>query len=973
MKPPYPRKKKKGAVEVPRPRNYETSLDPTRDELNPKGTSSMEFGHVSWALESGVGFFSVLTLFGCLLGIFTLRWVFTLEPIASSGWIWSVVCLSSFGIAAYEYSTSRDHLSVIAIALSGPTMMFLLTVSETSVLFFLFGIPFLLTLLLADQILIHAGSILRFRVGQSSCERIAWQKVWGNSNIVDRFIFPIGPLDNDPAIARNQRELRAYRHTVFYVIGIYLLALLVYFSVPDKTYAPLAACLGFGMLVCFYGLFSLSGTSNAYGNFLERIRDGLTFWFDYNSHGSESPGVVQSPFGSFEERQKKGRLVATLFILTMLPAASYFPLPVQLSGETAWVKSAGEDFKPPTEQEVLNSLSRSEQRFYDQLNQVRKQRFIQSRMQRRVVQQEAIHSTELTKRPEKWFIHAMLNAKDAPSLFIWSMILGIGLSVVVPPLIFMVLIYTVCGRPMLFFIQRFDVEWQERNTKESPENIDWEDKFNRLMSTRNELESRQVVLGNKMASNAPLLFDRGELTKHVAMLGGSGSGKTSRGISPLATQLIRGNKRFPCSVVILDLKGEPYLFEGVRQDAEKANLPFKWFTNVTNKATYVFNPLTQSHLSKMTLDQRCQALTTCLGLEHGEEYGASFFSSEARDVVRKLFDVVPEGTLDSFSHIVEELGREKQYGTGKLYDTQDQKRNAQQLRNKVRQLSAFLALNATESDVENGLVDEEMLENAIDATDIVSKPSVTYFYVSSTMEPETVRDIGKFALYSILHAAMLREQDERLPVYLFIDEFQEAISKDLERFFALARSADIGVIFSTQSYAQLNKGSLKMGPIIMENTNLKQFYTFSDNDFRKMVTDRSGYIGTEMDPSDDGDEEGPVYLEQRFNTNDLLRVSARPEQCYMEVRDNHAFANFDGLGLIVETEFHISKQEFKRRQRAKWPQASTTDGTFVNPARKPTIADSKDSNEGAEQKPKSAGVSKKKKKKDPLQDKFDKF
>ena len=957
-------------MEVPRPPNYEDSLDPTRDELNPPEAASMEFGHVTWALESGKGFFSLLTLFGCLIGIFTLRLLFSWDVLATSGWIWALVCLSSFGIAAYEYSiASRDNLSVIAIALSGPILMFLLVVSETSVLFFLFGIPLILGLLLADQILIHVGGILQYRLGQSSDERIAWKKVWGNSNIFERFVHPI-KLESNPAIRRNQIELRAYRHCVFFVLGIYAVALLVYLSVSDKTYASLVACLGFGILTGVYGVYNFSCSSNASGNFLARITDGISYWFDYNSHATKVPGVVESPFGDFEKRHRKGLIVSILFIVTLLPAASYFPVPVQLSGQTTWVSPVTETVRQPTEQEILSSLSRSQKRFYEQLNKVGKEDFIRLRMDRRLSSYKAIQTVDITERPEKWFVHAILNITDAPGLFGWSIVLGFGLSVVVPPIMFLVLIYTVCGRPLLHFIDKFDVQWENRHKAEDSESRDWEDIFKRLISSKNDLEARQLFLGNKLASNTPLLFDREEITKHVAILGGSGSGKTSRGIAPIASQLIRGNSRFPCSVVVLDLKGEPYLFEGIKTDAEKAGLPFKWFTNVTGKATYAFNPLTQSHLSKMTLDQRSQALTTCLGLEHGEDYGASFFSSEARDVVRKLFGLVPEGTLDCFGHIAEEIARDKQHGSGKLYDTPDQKRNAQQLRNKIRQLSAFMALNATKSDVSNGMMPQEVLDNAIDGNDIVSKPSVTYFYVSSTMEPETVRDIGKFALYSILHAAMLRDQGDRLPVYVFIDEFQEAISKDLERFFALARSADIGVIFSTQSYAQLNKGSLKMGPIIMENTNLKQFYTFSENDFRKMVTDRSGFIAKQLSEDEKDDL---VILEDRFNTNDLLRVSARQDQCYMEVRDNRAFANFDGLGLTVQTDFHITKKEFKRRQNAKWPDSKNGDGTLGNPVSKPIKPD--DSSSSSSDGPKQTGPKSnaETEKKNNLQNKFDKY
>lgn len=67
---------------------------------------------------------------------------------------------------------------------------------------------------------------------------------------------------------------------------------------------------------------------------------------------------------------------------------------------------------------------------------------------------------------------------------------------------------------------------------------------------------------------------RNDELKHQHLIGDAGTGKTARGLLPLLSQLIAAGD---ASAVILDLKGDLHLDATARAEAERADLPFKWY------------------------------------------------------------------------------------------------------------------------------------------------------------------------------------------------------------------------------------------------------------------------------------------------------------------------------------------------------------------------------------------------------------
>jgi hypothetical protein len=125
-------------------------------------------------------------------------------------------------------------------------------------------------------------------------------------------------------------------------------------------------------------------------------------------------------------------------------------------------------------------------------------------------------------------------------------------------------------------------------------------------------------------------------------LGDTGSGKTSLGLVPLITQLMRFGD---CSVVVVDLKADDqYLMETLRREAaslderlktaeEPSSYPFRWFSTVLGRGSFGFNPLTQPVMSQLDPDQRTDILTAALGLQYGNDYGRKYFGDANYDLL----------------------------------------------------------------------------------------------------------------------------------------------------------------------------------------------------------------------------------------------------------------------------------------------------------------------------------------------------
>lgn len=667
------------------------------------------------------------------------------------------------------------------------------------------------------------------------------------------------------------------------------------------------------------------------------FREAVTDWFTYNRHAATAVGVFQSPSGTYRQRRR----------LTLATVAAFSCLMVQFSNRErlGWERmrslppldAPAEEWETPTSgrvappgmtvrlvsyqpeepplepwQEALLRRMRPEERaeYLERL-----------RARRAPAAAEAPAGTTAPgpARPTEWDqfwrrlfvgIPVGLQLAAVPAFF-----------ALIPPLYFLACCFATTARVAGLWSQEFRTESGEKllNTET------WDDLVNRIRASGDTVEKESVLLGVNAHDDSPVIVPRSVFREHAHLLGDSGSGKTSLGIASLLTQFIRFGD---CSVVVIDLKGDDLaLMEGARIEAGRAGIRFRWFTNELGRPTYVFNPLAQSHLARLTTYQRTDILTASLGLQYGTDYGRGYFSDANSEMLYHALKSRPEG-IPSFVELAAVL-REKAPFRGV---PEDLRAAGAHLNAIINRLADSRPLNATDRDGSP----RSALAQAIDMADVFRTPQVLYFHLASAIGMASTADIARLALYSLLTAAKTAE-GERTQVYLFVDEFQRIVSNNLEIFLQQARSMNIGVILANQTLGDLKTADTDLIPTVRANTRFRQIFAASDVVEQEDIIKTSGetavfnrafsqYVGQVLGAS--GTFSLTETLTPRLRVNDVLLATDHPQQSIVQIRRGQGYAQFGGFPFVMTSTFHISQDEYERRKRAPWPDR---DGETLRP------------------------------------------
>lgn len=712
------------------------------------------------------------------------------------------------------------------------------------------------------------------------------------------------------------RAISACTKTFIQVIGIYLMGffilLITQFVDKGKSQPYVGMMIILFLLICVFvlalrhtlsfGLVKKDSLIRFWGMFVN--------WCNYNLQNTRAPGVFQSPAGS--RKRRVWLLTCLLFLYTsfIAPMAYYFPVVMYHVGPKPWI--------------YVDSRS-----FLSQNNPYFKDHRISNASNMTV-------SKRLKSRPETWFFISLIGLRHGYYLFIYSLVLSFVLSIIIPVFFFLLIAYA-CGGPVIDLYYRLESSKTPGNNH--AETTSWETYIERLRAS--EKLSDYLWLGTSIINDYPILLHKEILHDHSWILGDSGSGKTARGLAPLVSQLIRLNipdntkKNIQGhSIVIIDLKGDRSLFRGAQIEANKAGIPFKWFTNVPGFSTYVFNPFHQSFLEHLTINQQTDVILQSLGLEHGEGYGLLHFSLAHRKVLFEALRINPG--VKSFRELQNTLRKKDLLANLTKKDCEE----AADLFILIDSLVHFEALNITPED-ENG---DQICKNGIDMSEIIAKPNVLYFFLPASIEVSSVRRLGKLALYSLLASAFLKQQHTGKPcrVYLFIDEFQQIVSENFELFLRQARSMGIALILANQTVSDLKTHEKDLIPIIQGNTRFKHIFASTDNNQIEALMKASGerfyYSGVWNDPDVeilgtekrysrmiDGDPavfyDGQIgIVRSSLLRNDIIEASDDKDQSIVHISRSSGYTQFSGFPFRIFTNFHISEKEYGERMRHPWPQ-----------------------------------------------------
>lgn len=457
------------------------------------------------------------------------------------------------------------------------------------------------------------------------------------------------------------------------------------------------------------------------------------------------------------------------------------------------------------------------------------------------------------------------------------------------------------------------------------------------MATLPNLDKRtaNIYLGDVLGQ--PLYVTVSELFRHMWLRGMSGAGKTAL-LSGLVHQLIdfSGRQR-NLSVVITDFKGDNALLYEAMSMAARHRLPFKLLNTMTGCATHVFNPWTQPYLERHSPVVRTELFGDSLGLLYGQEYGRGFFGSMNEGGFLDLFESGKR--VPSF--------RDASTAISELNPSERQLELLRHMLNTFRKMAYVPFMNHTCG---------EAARNQVDIGAIFDEPQVVYGYLPSSFVPQANYTIVRFLLAHLMAASWEKPPGTRNGVVIICDEVQKVINATFQTFLDQARSQQIGCIFAHQYGDQLRTLERDFYPILSKGTNIQFDFTpslhpeeYRDYKYRDYVWSYSESYSTcySRDPLDDTEfsefvltaenlksevsmrlQEMPLYTLM----DDLMPLTYSPNKCMINIQQRTEPLGAGGIPYPGRVFYHISEQEYERRNAMPPPAEAVFPGMLINRA-----------------------------------------
>lgn len=653
------------------------------------------------------------------------------------------------------------------------------------------------------------------------------------------------------------------------------------------------------------------------------LRRALVEWWTYNSSGIRSAGVHESSVGAC--RARRSLLLALILTwaatwvaysppLWMTPAAQLKALLAgKFDGAFAERTGGGPQEKDDLPDEPVK-ITPDEEAYFQQNPGVSRDNYVADKQRRADARRSNPPEPSTTPAQSAGFLVTCL-----------TYVAMAAIRTLIPAVVTLLLAATwlfAAAGPVLAGIEQL---CGDRDRERVLATSRWELLVDRLRSSADAYESESLFLGTNAHDDSPILVPRDVFKEHAHILGDSGSGKTSLGILPLVTQLMRFGD---ASVIVIDLKADDQLiFETMDEEAAgvaaRTELPYpcRWFTTVLGRSSFVFNPLTQRFMATLSPDQQADVLTAALGLQYGNDYGRKYFGDANYDMLCQALRLRPN--IQCFSDLELALKQAALVSSVpvKIRDA------AMHVQSSVRRLSRCLPLNAC-AELRTPAA---ALESRIELADVFCQPQALYVALPPGAGISSTAEIARLFLYSLMAAAQAHSAGgPRTQVYLVIDEFQRIVSHNVEVFLQQARSMNIGCILANQSLADLDKIGAALVPAIRTNTRFRQVFGAGYRDDIEDILSTSGETvhgnrswsyGRSLFGAELNGVSVSEHRASRLSINDVLLATDALGRSITCLRRGAGYAQYGGMPFVMDSVFHISKEVFHERTRAAWPAA----------------------------------------------------
>lgn len=673
-----------------------------------------------------------------------------------------------------------------------------------------------------------------------------------------------------------------------------------------------AANLGVALVILLAATVVYLGISQS--RFLVAFGQAISNWLSYGAGQVNAPGIFKSPAGGPTRRRVLTIAVLFLFSSVALVSSGFWGVSVQhnpapwqelfakvireKSTATAALANARGFERPKVTVSDVKMMAGESQAQY-------RVRF--EAEQKRVIADadKAAFTTFIKLEPTAWVALALDGIASGDASYVWPLLTAAVLTILYPVAVFMLVSAIMLG--FIQFVVGRDVQKHSPPETGGAAQTEWLIHMHRLQNSDNGLEREHLWMGAHAYDDYPVILNRPILSEHAYIVGDSGSGKTALGITGLVQQLIlRGD----APVVILDLKGDADLFGAVMAAAGER---FRFFGVEVGRSTHTFNPFEQGTSQALTLNQVCETILEALHLNHGEGYGRSYYSRLARSVLGATLRRNPG--IATFTELYKQVKQNTDLDKQQL-------RDAFELIAVIESLASFEQLNIT---AQSRGYDQSVMDNAIFMPRVLEQNQVVYFWLPAVVEPASVREIAKLALYALLQASFIhvRTHGVAKQSYLVVDEFQRIASSNFKVVLEQARSFGIGAILANQTVGDLNTPDVDLRPTVQTNTRLKMCFSATDLDQQDALMLGSGEAVDyrySVSYSERGTSESfSEYTRPRLQRNDIIRASDDPLQCILQVHRGSGYTQLSGFSVPVRCSFTMPADLRDELRQIGWP------------------------------------------------------
>jgi len=355
-----------------------------------------------------------------------------------------------------------------------------------------------------------------------------------------------------------------------------------------------------------------------------------------------------------------------------------------------------------------------------------------------------------------------------------------------------------------------------------PDNIDFK-------AVKKEAENKTKVrgqgftlLGYNYKTNTPAIITDEERLRHVQIIGGTGSGKTSSLIFPMMKQDIERDR----GIIFVDAKGDLNTAKTIYQMARDAGRgdDFQIFSMGFPEKSNSYNPLALGNATQLK-DKIIGAIA----------FTEPHYKRECENGLQILFDeLINAGKTVTLSALNEILKKPSLQFPNFLDFYNEHKKNITGIQNEIN-----LIVNTQFGRLFEG--------NEINLSDVYNKQKIVYFALNVLIYGETGKRMGRLITGDInTLCGTIQNSEHRKELGIFIDEYGAFGTEPFALTLSQGRSAKFMVTIAHQSKADLKNISQNHDEQIKTNTNTRIVLKSSNTDAEDFSNEAGTYRGVEI-------------------------------------------------------------------------------------------------------------------------------